>query len=503
MIITLYIFLTATNLQLYKFEDELDSRHINWVYAKIERISVRTGNLSCYSLPLSKGEIETILNEFKQKDENDTGMRPFDMQMIETLEKEIECRKVNNKNILLGADLGGKGWGAPSGEREFFSCLSPWVQVEVGNIFYGYNKTTIFNEQRKLKDPIPYYDPDIQPDFILHNWEQAPVVGEKEVLEVKADRAYGVFNLSSIRVEIGKDKVRWGPGCRGTLFISGFSSPIDFVYNIKTKIGSISLYAFNAGIQDSLELKRMSAQRVEICLHKKMIIGISEGVLHTKEDIFKYFNPLGLYYITERRGRSGDDNLMATVDISIVPKRGTKIYFEFLNDDYVIWSKEVQPSLYGILGGLYFAMPKSDLRIEATYVNRWTYAHRSGITHWTYGGIPLGFWAGSDVIDLYLEYIRWLSAIHGVSISYENLAHGEGKLEIPWEWEKEEFPNARGMKSPTECPDRRNILGVKAFLNGSKLSISGGIWGSIIKNYWNSDKSVTQVRAKLAINVFI
>ncbi|MCK4352417.1 hypothetical protein KAW65_03305 [candidate division WOR-3 bacterium] len=510
-VIILTIFLSTSlcfTQTLYNFEDELDPRRLNWVYVSLERLSVKCGIQLPTAFPYSKDEIITILNKLKPhlKDE-------YDFTLINAIEKEIKKERKgfsfegHEKSIFMGTDIGSRSWLDSRKNYELLSLVTFWLARDFGTMSSGYTDLTFFNEQKNLKDTIPYYDPVIEPNFILYNWEgeDAPVLGTKKYFEVKVDKAYGIFNLSWGRIEIGRDKVRWGPGYRSALFLSGFSLPFDYLYNIKSKIGNINLYVFNASIQDPLELKRIAAQRIEICLGEKLRIGFTEGVLHTKNQLLKYFNPFNVYFTIERHGISpGNDNLVLDFDFSIVPCKGVKLWFEFLDDDYLVFSKLAQPNQYGFLAGFLLTFPQTDLRAEAVYVNPWTYAHRSDTTHLTYNGIPLGFWGGSDVIDFYLELIRHLSPNLELRLSYENFVHGALGLEDRWvAADTLKFPNPRSVEAPTGRADRRNIFGIEVLWHTQKFSLSAGVWESIIKNYGNSDESFNRLRAKLSLNIFI
>lgn len=488
----------------YDFKNSFEPRRANWVYESLSRLCTKAGISFPNALPLSNSEIDFLLSILRIKVTDE-----FDMQVIEAVDEELlkerRALSIDEKNgsFFMGLDIRGDGWyvNQNGSGKAFTGCFTPWVEIELGSVFFGYNKTTVFT-QHGDEITLPLYDPVINPDFILHNWEERRVMGNVN-LEVKADKAYCVFNFPWLVLEMGRDMVRWGPGYRGTLFLSGFSQPLDFLYNVRSKIGPFSFYVFNAGIQDSLEWKRISAQRIEICLWDRIRLGLSEGILHTKEDLLKYFNPLGLYYIPERRGRSGEDNMIAVGDVTIIPWDGIKLYCEVLDDDIV--TDKDQPSLYAIVGGFQLAGSRYEVRVEGTYVNRWTYAHRSGITHWTYGGIPLGFWAGNDVIDIYCGVTGYLSPYQGFRLSFEHLAHGVGNVEVSWEGDKPTFPgHPRELKSPSGCVDRRNIVGLEVFWRAPKFSFNTGLWWSSIKNYNNEvNRSVNRLRVKVVVDIFL
>ncbi|MDO9575680.1 MAG: hypothetical protein Q7J55_04055 [bacterium] len=348
---------------------------------------------------------------------------------------------------------------------------------------------------------LPYWDPLLEPKYIICNFETEPVVSHTN-FDVRTEKAYLLFDIGSISIGTGRNRLKVGPGYRSNLLLSGRGQPLDFLYNAKAKKGPLYLFAFNAGIEDSTGEKRISCQRIELYL-SCVTIGITEAVLHKKENFLKYVNPLEFYYITQRRGEDNEDNLVASGDITFT-KNGKKYYLELLLDDPIIFHKE-RPFKGGMMFGMYltdpFGMPSSDFRIETTALPRWTYTHdySNQTNAMEANGIPLGFFGGSDCIDIYTEFTKYwtqLSPRQGrdsylptasFSLILEYLAHGDGKLNIGWQDEKENYPQPRKIKIPSGCKEERLRVGIKGSLTKEKFSITTGVYIERIKNYMNRD----------------
>jgi len=373
----------------------------------------------------------------------------------------------------------------------------------------------VFTETGDGQGFLPYYDPLLFPKYIIHNFEPEPVI-EHINFDVRTEKAYLLFDIGSISIGTGRNRLKVGPGYRSNLLLSGRGQPLNFLYNARVKKGPLHLFAFNAGIEDSTGEKRIACQRIELYL-SYITIGVTEAVLHRRENFLKYVNPLEFYYITQRRGKDNDDNLVASGDITFT-KNGKKYYLELLFDDPIIFSN--RPFKGGMMLGMYltdpFGMPSSDFRIEATALPRWTYTHdySNQINALTANGLPLGFFGGSDCIDVYTEFTKYrtqdtayplLPAPYSLlptsyfSLILEYLAHGDGKLNIGWQDEKENYPHPRKIKIPSGCKEERLRVGIKGTLAKEKFSITTGVYVERIKNYMNRDgNNLTRVSIKTA-----
>lgn len=474
-----------------EFNNQIDSRKLNFTYQALEWLTTQQGKVFTSSRPITQKEMLNSLERVKGSDE-------FQKRIISNIKEKT--RREFGKRFYPNIELLERGWGV--WERETKGDIISEIQVstvgKIGKYFSSFVKVGIFNETGDGLDSFSLYDPIIDPTYILHTYDIQPVIGEKKLFDVRTDRAYGLFSFPWGSVEIGRDKVRYGPGYRSSLFLSGFSHPFNFLYNVRVRKKPFNFNVFNAEIEDSTDRKRIACQRIEFNLFNKIIFGLSEAVLHTRKDFLKYINPLDLYYITQRRGGSNIDNLIGAFDINMILTKGIRIYSEFVDDDFILFKGGA--SKYGIMGGFHITEPirieKSELRGELTYVPHWTYTHVSLINAYTSNGIPLGFWAGSDCIDGFLEFTKFLTPTSGVSLNLEHLVHGEGTLDEPWERERSE-----NFKTPSGRPERRWICGLETFMKKGRTSFDTGVSYSYITNYKNKIDNRKRITAKAVISI--
>ncbi len=306
----------------------------------------------------------------------------------------------------------------------------------------------------------PAYDPLYLPDFRLYTFDPDPIIGEKDLFEARSDQAFVRVRLPKGFVLLGKDRVRLGPGYRGALLLSGFARPLTYLYNAHFQTTHWTFTAFYAWLPDTFPQRRFALQRVEFHPWPWLSLGATEGVLFSApEDPLKYLNPVDLFYIIQRRGRSNDDNLLASVDINWRIRPGLRVYAEFLDDDVIISGETVRNrSLWGYLTGLHLTHGLYEARLEFSWIRKWTYTHytqRNSVAFW---GIPLGHWIGPDARDLYVELSR-LSTSGVTAAFFEVLEHGEGRLDLPLEQD----PSAETYhKTPSGVVDRRIGSGIYA-----------------------------------------
>lgn len=413
------------------------------------------------------------------------------------------ANEVRAKSFIPEVDISLNGFGLYDGTKKGNGIFEVMIRqgLPIHPFLKGEINISAFTEIGDGQKILSYYDPLLEPKYIIHNFETEPVI-EHTDFDVRTEKAYLLFDIGSISIGTGRNRLRIGPGYKSNLLLSGRGQPLDFLYNAKIGKGPVHFFAFNAGIEDSTSEKRIACQRIELCF-SHVTIGITETVLHKRENFLKYVNPMEFYYITQRRGKDNHDNLIASGDITFV-KNGKKYYLELLLDDPIIFSN--RPFKGGMMLGVYltdpFGIPSSDFRIETTVVPRWTYTHHysNHINAMEANGLPLGFFGGSDCIDVYIEFTKYRA--HNTAYSsfiLEYLAHGDGKLNIGWKDEKDIYPNPRAIKIPSGCKEERLRIGIKETLVKANFSMIIGVYIERIKNYMNQDgNNLTRVSIKTA-----
>jgi len=299
--------------------------------------------------------------------------------------------------------------------------------LQIDNITF-IDDISLFNkyEEESLSYRSPFYDP----RYRLHSFDKQPVIGEQNYFDVRFNRGFILYeHPSGISILTGREYLSWGYN----LLFSGYATSMDFIYRIRLKKGKLTAETFNAFLNDTFPGKRISGQTVELSILPGLVVSLEEAVIYTSSDNFKYFNPLGLYYEIQRRGKDNSDNLLGSINISWRVIRGVKLGFQFLDDDFIIGKGGT--SKFGIHGDLTLVpWQRKNLMMRFTYtaIPRWTYTHVSDTNSASFLGTPLGYPRGNDLRDMsFSVYFLTPNRIKYISINY--LAHGEGTLEEHWE----------------------------------------------------------------------
>ena len=330
---------------------------------------------------------------------------------------------------------------------------------------------------------LPYYDPLLQPDFRLYTFDPQPVIGQRDLFDVRTDELTLAYQRPNLVVLTGKQRVRIGPGVRYNLILSGFSQPLSFLYFVRWRIRPFVFTVFHAWLPDTFPNRRFSFQRVEFHPTPWLILGLNEGVLYGPgSDPLKYINPVDLYYVTQRRGTTNLDNLVGMLDFTLRPRPGWLLYGTFFNDDFLVTTEEDWgTSLYAYQVGTWIQRGPYRLVLEHAFARRWTFFHLSRANSYLYWGLPLGLWTGSDVVTGYGELTyHWGPWRFAGSVEY--LAHGDGPLGVSYENDTLKVPD---IATPSGIVDRRVSAGVQVRYLSPRWTLVNEIRRTWIRNYGN------------------
>ena len=432
------ILLFATFAFFVDFQSGYDPRDLSLEYLLMERLAIRgvldRNGLSTRPIP------ERSWNE---KLRLAVPRTEFDSAALRALSKATDFEKFALKMpIRLHGYLAVRD---TVHRHEIYSHLYGTAMLRLRTVSL-FHKSAIFNRRMSNWHDLPFYDPLVDPDFRLVCFEDKPVVGERETFEVRTDRAYIHIELPFGDLEVGRDEPRFGPGFRSAVAFSGYSQPMEYIYNLRVRNRWLTFVTFNAFASDTIKWKRVSAQRLELNFWR-LTVGFTESVVYNSSDPFKYFNPLGLYYITQRRGESNTDNLMGGMDISLFVGQKLKVYGELLDDDIIITRSHPSPSKYGLMLGFHavdpFGLRNSDLIFEFTHVARFTYAH----VYSDYAntpeivGYPFVFWGGPNVDCISLDIFKFWGPENGIRLGFEFLRHGDDGMHSGYQSDIDIPPN--------------------------------------------------------------
>jgi hypothetical protein len=257
--------------------------------------------------------------------------------------------------------------------------------------------------------------------------------------------SYAKFKLPWFELLLGKENLSWGPGRHGALLLSDNPLPMNMV-KLSAWYKQIKFHAFTSILGSSIGKKYMSGHRLEFNLWDKVSLGICENVVYANRFEAIYLNPFQIYAVTEIPSKvvdgesvSSPDNVLLSGDLDIILLKNFEFYGELLMDDfypnYGLRSPFNWGSKWGILLGFYyvdpFSIPDTDLRIEYTFVNQYTYTHEPMDTTYTHYDAVIGHQIGADADDLFIDVRHWFTDKLRIAIGYELERHGEGDVNKP------------------------------------------------------------------------
>ncbi|MBM3242801.1 capsule assembly Wzi family protein [Candidatus Poribacteria bacterium] len=267
--------------------------------------------------------------------------------------------------------------------------------------------------------------------------------------------SYAKFKLPWFELLLGKENLSWGPGRHGALLISDNSLPMNMV-KLTAWYKQVKFQAFTSILGSGTCLppcsgrqvgkKYMSGHRLEFNLWDKVSLGLCENVVYANRFETIYTNPFQIYAVTEIPSKivegesvSSPDNVLVSGDLDIFPLKNLEFYGELLLDDfypnYGLRSPFNWGSKWGILLGFYyvnpFSIPDTDLRVEYTFINQYTYTHEPMDTTYTHYDAVIGHHIGADADDLFFDVRHWFTDKLRIAIGYELERHGEGEVNKP------------------------------------------------------------------------
>jgi hypothetical protein len=334
----------------------------------------------------------------------------------------------------------------------------------------------------------------------------------KDNLTGVLDQAYANVDLKYLRLLVGRDHLRWGPGADDVLLLSDHIPPFDML-KAEADFGSFKFVYFTTvldRIQDPnhvFEAKRyLSGHRLNMKLRFGVQMGLSEVVLYGGENRSPepyYLNPLLPFY-GEQYNNDKDDNILWSFDVTLSTFKNKEIYFELLVDDFQ-YDFESEPQQTGFQVGLNWAEPvgweRSYAQLEYTKVNDFVYGQIQPWNVYTFHGWGMGSVLGPDADRWFLRLLYHVTRDVDLTFSGERTRKGEGQIQafvtptVPY---PDKFPS--GVVQRTHRYQVGFAYQPSARL---KLDLSAGL--SRISNFENQEgrkEKTFLLKAQLGINLW-
>ena len=259
--------------------------------------------------------------------------------------------------------------------------------------------------------------------FEQHRTTYDHISGTGNNKDFNFQHGYLEFSLDNISLLSGKYPLRWGPGYKGTLGLSGTSYNPLYYYLLQADIAqTVHASAFLSSFDDSYLFvgdtapnadRFCAGQRLDVKIGKHVQLGFYEFVNFNGTALLsRYANPIQLYYISNHLSNDlvieKRNNIMGGLDFNILAGP-LRFYGDFLNDDITVFDDNGSPNKFGFqAGGAYYGNSYlQEIGVEYTHVSRWTYGHWApGLNRFTYFKESRGWPWGNDM-DLWHLHARF------------------------------------------------------------------------------------------------
>lgn len=453
-----------------------------WVYEYLDELYARGLITELYlgTKPYFKGEVAQELLPLREKiNKGELSLTWPEDHLLEELENEFFC-EINELKLKVSSPDGGKlfaklSWGLdfqegsnfrPRAKAVFRETFLPYAKAQIGSNFFACTRYMI--DENLANDP--NYEGKIWRGF----------AGD-------AAQAYLAFNLPYFKVLLGRERIAWGQKVSGELILSENAFPLDMV-KIQGGWGIFQASAFFAFLsplttQDSSgevnHINRyLSGHRISLNLFSFAQLGLSETIVYggrNRQVEAYYLNPL-LWYHGAQLNEKRDDNTFFAFDFNLRPKGDVIFYGEFLIDDFQIEKRsqeDKEPNELGYSAGFcildIFGFKGTEMSLEYTRINNWTYNQKEEYNRYLNHGKLLGNPMGPDTDNFSASLSTWLRRGLKSKIIYQRRRCGEGRANSPWSELWMLAPGEYKEKFPSGVVEKMNNLGIALQYNYTNL----------------------------------
>lgn len=361
--------------------------------------------------------------------------------------------KLKAKEQMLGINIGAIAGYEQYKTYNLFAALRGSVAYSCP-FLKAYISADVYTTQDRLNNPVQ----DIEFERFIKKDFNKPIEGSFD-FRFNLPEAYLEASYKFIKLATGKMKLRWGPGYKGTLGLSGANYSPFYLYNLNLNFGNIigataflcgyddeSIYSKELNYNDKTTVKSTkidvksnfprygAGQRLDIRIGRHIQIGIYELVdFFGSNELVRFANPLQVYYLSNESSGTNNSNLLGGMDFNVIVNR-FRFYGEILNDDVTVFEDAGNPNKYAFqLGTTFYGKdPLIQTGFEYTHVARYVYAHSRILSRHSFWGESMGWPWGNDM-DLFN-----LHAVFNLPYNIKGRTElnywikGEGGIERDW-----------------------------------------------------------------------
>jgi hypothetical protein len=288
-----------------------------------------------------------------------------------------------------------------------------------------------------------------------------------ESLEYSDVRGMVSYSWDWGSLDFGKEYLQWGSGRGGQLIFSNKSPSFPFLRLIINPVEWLHFQYIHgwlhSGIIDSSSIrgtsiedyytffqvdKFIAAHIISIYPFDNFSFSLGESVVYSDKLEPAYFIPVIFFrltdhYLSDRESNTGDNaQIFMNAVYKYIPLR-TKLYGTFFIDELSLTNtlKGIKHSILSYTVGLNLVDPflkNSELIIEFTRLDPFTYMNADNTHLYTNHRYQLGHWVGSNAEHIFASYKQWI--LRGLSIKVWGDFVRKGQTELPVQQYRQPYP---------------------------------------------------------------
>jgi len=451
-LVLLFLFFLSYPITLFSQSVNVPLEH--WAYEFLDRMQTRgfiDSRLLTFSRPYSRRDVAGMLAEIDTKiKSNEITLSSTERSILEQLKGEF-AEELSSTNIIVQERYHERHltqWQEENNQISIDLLFNQNLDIKSGNQYENTEKISLSTWggtiRGQFKDDFGFYlmakntlikGKDIfQENFDLAQGTPITISGENAYSDEAS--AYFMWRLPWFHLELGRDRIQWGPGVRGQLMVSA-NNPYFDMFKINVQFKGFTFTSVHGKLNSSTGSKFLAAHRLELRLSPQLILGASESVIYGNRNVeTMYINPLMVYHVAEHHLGDRDNNAMS-IDLVAFPIMNHKWTFELFIDDFT--TAENPLTYYGnkfaFLTGWQWTNPiglsNTDFFLEYTRIEPYVYTHKEQINTYKNYDQSIGHWLGQNADNLFFKINHWLNRNLKFAFIIEKIRQGEGGIDIP------------------------------------------------------------------------
>ena len=237
--------------------------------------------------------------------------------------------------------------------------------------------------------------------YLIHSYQRKKITALSEISELH-------WSDGRHTVAIGRNYIHSGPTLRNSGLFSSYTPSLNHI-GMDLSVFRDWRYEYQLIRLDDRQTEMgtykrwMYYRRLQFSVGANWTIGLKDVVLSTglqRGVDLSYLNPGAIFQLEQlhgnvEEGTRGDnnDNQMLGLDLEYWFKKNSRIYFDFILDEFQIDSadRELLQDVFGLTSGIEFNTSDRQIFIEYWFGSPWLYTNGGTFTNVEVNNIPLGY----------------------------------------------------------------------------------------------------------------